>query len=48
MLMNSVTVDADDVVSKLRSYITEGGYKPGDRLESERDLIVRLLSLIHI
>lgn len=42
MLMNSVTVDADDVVAKLRSYIAEGGYKPGDRLESERDLIVRL------
>ena len=42
MLMNSVTVDADDVVSKLRSYISDGGYKPGDRLESERDLIVRL------
>ena len=42
MLMNSVTVDADDVASKLRSYIAEGGYKPGDRLESERDLIVRL------
>lgn len=42
MLMNSVSVDADDVVAKLRSYIAEGGYKPGDRLESERDLIVRL------
>ena len=42
MLMNSVTVDADDVVAKLRSYIAEGGFKPGDRLESERDLIVRL------
>lgn len=42
MLMNSVPIDTDDVVEKLRSYIAEGGYKPGDRLESERDLIVRL------
>jgi len=42
MLMNAVSVEADDVVAKLRSYIEEGGYKPGDRLESERELIVRL------
>jgi DNA-binding FadR family transcriptional regulator len=42
MLMNAVTVETDDVVTKLRSYIEEGGYKPGDRLESERELIVRL------
>ena len=42
MLMNSVPIDTDDVVAKLRSYIAEGGFTPGDRLESERDLIVRL------
>lgn len=42
MLMNAVTVEADEVVAKLRSFIEEGGYKPGDRLESERELIVRL------
>ncbi len=42
MLMNAVSVEADDVVAKLRSYIADGGYKPGDRLESERELIVRL------
>lgn len=42
MLMNAVSIEADDVVSKLRSYIAEGGFKPGERLESERDLIVRL------
>jgi DNA-binding FadR family transcriptional regulator len=42
MLMNLITDDADDLVVRLRSYIVEGGYKPGDRLESERDLIVRL------
>ncbi|WP_439122323.1 FadR/GntR family transcriptional regulator [Marivita sp.] len=42
MLMNAVSVEADDVVAKLRSYIEDGGYKPGDRLESERELIVRL------
>jgi DNA-binding FadR family transcriptional regulator len=42
MLMNAVSVEVDDVVAKLRSFIEKGGYKPGDRLESERDLIVRL------
>jgi len=42
MLMNAVSVEADDVVTKLRSYIAEGGYKPGDRLESEREMIKRL------
>lgn len=42
MLMNAVSIEADDVVAKLRSYIAEGGYKPGERLESERELIVRL------
>ncbi|WP_223423139.1 FadR/GntR family transcriptional regulator [Tateyamaria pelophila] len=42
MLMNAVSVDADDVVAKLRSFIEDGGYKPGDRLDSERELIVRL------
>ena len=42
MLMDAVSIEADDVVAKLRSFIEEGGYKPGDRLESERELIVRL------
>jgi DNA-binding FadR family transcriptional regulator len=42
MLMNAVAFEAGDVVAKLRSYIVEGGYAPGDRLESERELIVRL------
>jgi len=42
MLMNAVSVEADEVVTKLRSFIEEGGYKPGDRLDSERELIVRL------
>jgi DNA-binding FadR family transcriptional regulator len=42
MLMNAVSIEVDDVVTKLRSYIAEGDYKPGDRLASERELIVRL------
>jgi len=42
MLMNEVSMDADDVVAKLRSFIEDGGYKPGDRLDPERELIVRL------
>lgn len=42
MLMDALTFETDDVVAKLRSYIEDGGYTPGDRLDSERDLIVRL------
>jgi DNA-binding FadR family transcriptional regulator len=42
MLMNAEPFEAGDIVTKLRSYIVEGGYAPGDRLEPERELIVRL------
>jgi DNA-binding FadR family transcriptional regulator len=42
MLMDSVSLDTDDVVTKLRRFIKDGGYKPGDRLVPERELIVRL------
>lgn len=41
-MISALPVEACDIVSKLRSHIEEGGYKPGDRLESERELIVRL------
>jgi len=33
---------ADQVAQQLRSLITSGGYKPGDRLPSERELAARL------
>lgn len=39
------TVDApdqDDALSRLRAFIGEGGYDPGDRLPPERELIVTL------
>lgn len=42
MMMNTVSFEASNVVAKLRSYIEQGGYKPGDRLDPERELIVRL------
>jgi DNA-binding FadR family transcriptional regulator len=42
MLMNTVSNEANNVVAKLRSYIERGDYKPGDRLDSERELILRL------
>jgi DNA-binding FadR family transcriptional regulator len=34
--------DTEDTVVALRAFISDGGYGPGDRLPSERDLIVRL------
>jgi len=36
------TVDTQDTVIALRAFIKTGNYRPGDRLPSERDLIVQL------
>jgi DNA-binding FadR family transcriptional regulator len=42
MFMSVEAMDTEAVLTALRAFIAEGGYKPGDRLPAERDLIVRL------
>lgn len=42
MFMNAEIADAEDHASMLRAFIADGGYKPGDRIPAERDLMVRL------
>lgn len=41
-LLRPDSLDRDDALSVLRSFILAGGYKPGDRLPPERELIVSL------
>ncbi len=36
------TFDREDAIEALQSFIKDGGYRPGDRLPSERELIVSL------
>lgn len=42
VLIKPVQTDRDAALAALRTFITQGGYTPGDRLPSERDLIESL------
>jgi len=42
MLIQPETSDREDAVAKVGDFIASGGYRPGDRLPPERELIERL------
>jgi DNA-binding FadR family transcriptional regulator len=42
MFINTEIAGSEDHASMLRAFIADGGYRPGDRIPAERDLMVRL------
>ena len=42
MLTSPETIHREDAIAVLRTFIADGGYRPGDRLPAERELMVSL------